>query len=63
MNKIRGFKAGADDYLTKPFSIGELLARVMALLRRHGQYAQDVDVVHIGRKSCGCQTFYRAPGK
>lgn len=33
-DKIRGLDLGADDYLTKPFSIGELLARVRALLRR-----------------------------
>ena len=32
--RIRGFKAGSDDYLVKPFAFGELLARVDALLRR-----------------------------
>ena len=33
-DKIRGLDAGADDYLTKPFGLGELLARVRAALRR-----------------------------
>ena len=33
-NKIEGLDAGADDYLVKPFSFRELLARIRALLRR-----------------------------
>jgi len=33
-DKVRGLDAGADDYLTKPFSISELLARLRAVLRR-----------------------------
>jgi DNA-binding response OmpR family regulator len=34
VDKLRGFDAGADDYLTKPFSLLELLARLRALVRR-----------------------------
>ncbi len=33
-DKIRGLEAGADDYVTKPFSVGELLARIGAIFRR-----------------------------
>ena len=37
---LRGFRCGSDDYVTKPFSISELLARVEALLRRAGKLEQ-----------------------
>ena len=36
-DRLTGFRAGADDYVSKPFSMAELLARVQALLRRSGR--------------------------
>lgn len=36
-DRIRGLKLGADDYIVKPFQIGELIARVEAVLRRYGK--------------------------
>ena len=40
MDKLMGFDVGADDYLTKPFNILELKARIRALLRRSGRSEQ-----------------------
>ncbi len=37
-DKIKGLDAGADDYLTKPFDMGELLARIRAMLRRREEF-------------------------
>jgi two-component system response regulator PhoP len=39
-DKVEGLEAGADDYLTKPFHTGELMARINALLRRAGGHAR-----------------------
>ena len=36
-DRIKGLKLGADDYISKPFQIGELIARVEAVLRRYGK--------------------------
>jgi len=43
---IRAFEVGAEDYVTKPFRIGELMARIKAVLRRRGGLG---DVVKLGR--------------
>ncbi len=47
-DKISGLDAGADDYLTKPFSSSELLARIRAVLRRRAPEALDLEV-EVGR--------------
>ncbi len=43
-DRVAGFSAGGDDYLTKPFAIAELVARLRALLKRGGE--NGADVVH-----------------
>ena len=56
-DKIRGLDAGADDYLTKPFGLGELLARVRAALRRQHRPEGDVrGVVEFGDVRVDLQT-------
>lgn len=41
-DKIEGLDAGADDYLAKPFEMGELLARIRAMLRRREEFTPDI---------------------
>ncbi len=44
LDRVLGLEMGADDYLTKPFSIRELLARVKALFRRIDVFSQNTDI-------------------
>jgi len=41
-DKIKGLDCGADDYLSKPFAMGELLARIRAMLRRREEYSPTI---------------------
>ena len=49
--KIAALDAGADDYVTKPFSAPELLARVRAALRRNARGSEQLPILHLGRIS------------
>ena len=59
IDKIEGFEAGADDYLTKPFDLLELDLRVQALLRRTQRHAgqQAVEQIEVGGLVLDCRTF------
>ncbi|MBS2025263.1 MAG: response regulator transcription factor [Deltaproteobacteria bacterium] len=61
-DKILGLKLGADDYLAKPFGLGELLARVEALLRRRPPDPRQKDQLRFGdvELDLGSQTARRA---
>jgi DNA-binding response OmpR family regulator len=50
-DKIRGLEVGADDYVTKPFSIGELVARIKAIFRRLRRSDPGVATIQIGPSS------------
>jgi DNA-binding response OmpR family regulator len=47
-DKIRGLDAGADDYVTKPFSVGELVARIRAIFRRTNRLPRHDAPIRIG---------------
>jgi DNA-binding response OmpR family regulator len=48
-DKIRGLEAGADDYVTKPFSVGELVARINAIFRRLYRGSPTDETIRIGQ--------------
>lgn len=64
-DRIEGFEAGADDYLTKPFDVRELLLRVQAITRRTAaQTAKPgVDQLSIGPLVLNCQNYQLSTGE
>ena len=53
IDKVKGLDMGADDYLTKPFGVMELISRVKALLRRVGGMEEESDVAGINISNLG----------
>ena len=47
LDKVKGLDLGADDYITKPFGVMELISRVKALLRRTQSAAEELSLIHI----------------
>ena len=67
-DRIEGLTAGADDYLTKPFSLRELEARIQAQIRRSEQFAPRILVyrnvtLHAGEQELSCRNAIRLSGK
>lgn len=67
-DKIEGFEAGADDYMTKPFDVRELLLRVKAILQRtQASSEEDVDEkpdkISLGQLSLNCQNYQLTTGE
>jgi two-component system alkaline phosphatase synthesis response regulator PhoP len=60
IDKVLGLKTGADDYVTKPFSFLELMARVEAVLRRAAKPSEQIESVEFGDVAINFKTFEAA---
>lgn len=49
VDKVIGLELGADDYVTKPFSLRELIARIKAILRRSEKKTSGIEIINIGK--------------
>ena len=57
LDKVLGLEFGADDYITKPFSVRELLARIKAILRRNSSTQQSAITTTLGKLTFDFQSF------
>jgi two-component system alkaline phosphatase synthesis response regulator PhoP len=62
-DRLRGLEIGADDYITKPFSPRELVARVQAVLRRSGNTSLSADIVRVADLELDVPRLKAARGK
>jgi phosphate regulon transcriptional regulator PhoB len=63
LDRIIGLELGADDYISKPFSPRELVARIRAVLRRAGEEGGKVNVVHFGELTVDLSAYTASKGK
>jgi len=62
-DKVRGLEAGADDYVTKPFSIAELIARINAIFRRQQRMGATDETFPIGTWTINARKHTMARGR
>jgi len=62
-DKVRGLEAGADDYVTKPFSIAELIARINAIFRRQARLSQSDETFAIGAWTINARKHTMSKGR
>ena len=60
-DRVEGLRCGADDYVVKPFSVKELLARVEAVLRRSPERPTDVELVELPTARIDCSSVPAPP--
>ena len=63
VDRVIGLESGADDYMTKPFSSKELIARIKAVLRRTGEKATTEKTIRIGKLLINLETHGVTKGK
>jgi len=62
-DKIRGLDAGADDYVTKPFSVAELIARINAIFRRQARLSHSDETFAIGTWTINARKHTMSKGR